>query len=89
MEDYFNKIKNDQTIIAIYKKIHEYEDNEGARAYHDFNHVNNVATYCEKILRSLKFDEDFIMEAKIAAILHDTGCTEGKDNHAYRSYEFA
>lgn len=48
-----------------------------------------MANYCEKILKALKYDDDFINETKIAAILHDTGCIEGKENHAYRSYEFA
>ena len=89
MIDYFSKIQNDATIVTIYKKIHEYEDAEGGYAYHDYNHVNNVANYCENILKSLKYDDDFISEAKIAAILHDTGCIEGKENHAYRSYEYA
>ena len=28
-------------------------------------------------------------EAKIAALLHDTGCIKGKENHAIRSYGFA
>lgn len=88
MIDYFNKIKNDESIMAIYRKIHEYEDAEGCYAHHDYNHVNNVASYCEKILKSLNYDDDFINEAKIAAILHDTGCTE-EENHAQRSYEFA
>ena len=89
MLDYYNKIKNDKEIIEIYSKIHKYEDAENGYAYHDYNHVNNVANYCEKILKALKYDDDFINEAKIAAILHDTGCIEGKENHAYRSYEFA
>ena len=89
MIDYFNKIKNDKVIKEIYKNIHEYEDAEGGYAYHDYNHVSNVANYCEKILKALKYDDDFICEAKVAAILHDTGCIEGKENHAYRSYEFA
>ena len=89
MINYFNKIKNDKTIMTIYRKIHEYEDAEDGYAYHDYNHVNNVANYCEKILKVLNYDDDFINEAKIAALLHDTGCTEGKENHAQRSYEFA
>ncbi len=89
MVDYFNKICSDKEIIEIYRKINEYEEAEGGFAYHDYNHVNNVASYCEEILRALKYDEDFIYEAKIAAILHDTGCIDGKENHAYRSYEFA
>ncbi len=89
MINYFNKIQNDESIIAIYRKIYEHEEAEGSYAYYDYNHVNNVANYCEKILKSLKYDDDFICEAKIAAILHDTGCIEGKENHAYRSYEYA
>ncbi len=89
MKDYFSKIENDDEIIEIYRKIHEYEDAEEGYAYHDYNHVCNVANYCEKILKVLKYDDDFIMEAKIAAILHDTGCIKGKDDHANRSYEFA
>ena len=88
-KDLFNKIKNDKRIIEIYQKIHEYEDQENGYAYHDYNHVNNVALYCEKILKALNYADDFICEAKVAAILHDTGCTLGKDNHAHRSYEFA
>ena len=48
-----------------------------------------MATYCEKILRALKFDDEFICEAKIAAILHDTGALQGKENHAQRSFEYA
>ena len=88
-KDLFNKIKNDKRVIEIYNQIHEYEDKENGYAYHDYNHVNNVADYCEKILKALNYDEDFINEAKVAAILHDTGCTVDKDNHAQRSYEFA
>ena len=87
--DYFNKVKNDKAIVEVYKKIHTYEDDENGYAYHDYNHVNNVSCYCEKILKLLKYDDDFICEAKIAAILHDTGCIGGKENHAYRSYEYA
>ncbi len=89
MVDYFNKIREDKNVVEIYKKIHEYEDAEGGYAYHDYNHVNNVASYCEKILKSLGYDNDFIQEAKVAALLHDTGCIKGKENHAFRSYEFA
>lgn len=89
MKDYYYKIKNDKSIIEIYNKIYEYENATGAYAHHDYKHVNNVASYCEKILKSLNYNDDFICEAKIAALLHDTGCIEGKENHAYRSYEYA
>lgn len=89
MIDYFEKILNDKSIVNLYKKIHEYEDAQGGQAYHDFNHVLNVSSYCEKILKSLKFDDDFICEAKIAALLHDVGALQGKENHAQRSFEYA
>lgn len=85
----YEKVLNDKSIIALYDKIHKYEDAEGGHANHDYNHVMNVANYCEKILKSLKFDADFICEAKIAALLHDTGALQGKKNHAQRSYEYA
>lgn len=41
------------------------------------------------LLRKLEYDECFIEEAKIAAILHDIGAIEGKKNHSLRSYIFA
>ncbi len=89
MINYFEKIANDKSIVERYEKIHEYEVTHGGHAHHDFNHVLNVATYCEKILKSLKFDDEFICEAKIAALLHDTGALQWKENHAQRSFEFA
>lgn len=89
MTNYFEKILNDRSIIELYNKIHEYEVADGGQAFHDYNHVVNVATYCEKILKSLQYDADFICEAKIAALLHDTGALQGKENHAQRSFEYA
>ena len=41
------------------------------------------------MLKQLGYEDSFIEEAKIAAILHDTGAIEGKKNHANRSYNFA
>ena len=35
MTDYFYKIKNDESIIEIYNKIHEYEDEMGGYVNHD------------------------------------------------------
>lgn len=85
----FDFVKSDEKIIDIYEKISEFEDEDKGWAHHDFNHVNNVALLTEKLLRDLKYDEKFIEEAKVAAILHDTGSIKGKDGHAFRSYEFA
>lgn len=87
--NYFEIIKNDRRIVDIYSKIEDYEDATGGYAYHNFDHVMNVADLVEKLLLNFGYDTDFIHEAKVAAILHDIGCTEGKENHAQRSYEEA
>ena len=85
----FEKIKNDKRIIEVYNKISEFEDLDKGWAHHNLYHVKNVAKLVESLLRKLDYDENFIEEAKIAAILHDTGAIEGKKNHAIRSYNFA
>lgn len=85
----FDKIVNDKRIIEIYNKISEFEDLDKGCAHHNLEHVKNVANLVEVLLRKLNYDERFIEEAKIAAILHDTGAIEGKKNHALRSYDFA
>lgn len=87
--DVFDFVKSDKKIIDIYEKISEFEDEDKGWAHHNFNHVNNVAILIENLLRDLNYDESFIEEAKVAAILHDTGSIKGKDGHAFRSYEFA
>ncbi len=89
MNHFYEMIKNDKTIIDIYDKIHKYEDEEKGRAYHDYNHVTNVAELVKELLEALEYDKEFIDEAQVAAILHDTGCTEGKEGHPLRSYEYA
>lgn len=89
MSKYFDKIKNDKQIITQYEKIRIFEDETGGWAYHDYNHVLNVANIVKQLLESLNYDEDFIDEALVAAILHDTGCLQGKDGHSIRSYEYA
>lgn len=89
MKNYFDKILNDQSLVELYAKIHEFEVAQNGHAYHDYNHIMNVASYCEKILKSLNFDDDIVCDAKIAALLHDVGALQGKDNHAQRSFEFA
>lgn len=85
----FNKIYNDPSIREIYKQVGINEKQNNTRAHHDFNHIDNVIKLTEQILKSLKCEGKVIEEAKIAACLHDTGALEGKENHAYRSYEFA
>lgn len=85
----FELIKNDKRIINIYNQITEFEDLDKGWAHHNFGHVNNVSNLVESILNKLNYNEDFIEEAKIAALLHDIGAIEGKDNHSSRSYNFA
>ena len=85
----FNLIKNDKRIHKLYNDIQEYEDREKGWGYHNFDHVINVVTWVEQLLRAFNYDDDFIEEALIAALLHDTGCIEGKKDHQFRSYEFA
>ena len=88
LEKIYNKIKTDSLIIDMYKEIEEVEDNEGGWAYHNYEHVKNVTDIVEQVLQKLNYDNNFILKAKIAAILHDVGSKEGKENHAIRSYEF-
>ena len=85
----FEQIVNDEKIIQQYNKISEFEDLDKGWAHHNLEHVKNVSKLVEVLLKKLNYDEDFIEEAKIAAILHDVGALEGKNNHALRSYEFA
>lgn len=85
----FERINSDQKIIEVYNKISEFEDLDKGWAHHNLEHVKNVAKLVEVLLDKLGYDENFIEEAKIAAILHDIGAIEGKNNHSSRSYEFA
>ena len=89
MNNYYEIVRNDPTIINIYNEIKENEERANARAYHNYTHVTNVANMVKQMLQALKYDESFIDEAQVAAILHDTGCTKGKEEHEIRSFEFA
>ena len=84
-------IKNDEEIIKIYNEISKLEeaDKEKGGAHHNLQHAINVANLVEKLLTDLNYDEKFIDEAKVSAILHDVGCINGKEAHPERSYEFA
>ena len=87
MNNYYEIVRNDPTIINIYNEIKEYEERENERAYHDYTHVTNVANTVKQMLQALKYDESFIDEAQVGAILHDTGCTKGKEQHQKRSIQ--
>lgn len=85
----FEKIRNDEEIIQLYDKISKFEDLDNGLAHHDLQHVLNVTNLVEKFLHDLNYNSKFIEEAKIAALLHDTGSLQGKAEHALRSYEYA
>ena len=79
---------NDE-IFNIYKQIEENEIKDGGWAFHNYEHIKNVSSIAEKILKDLDFDEDTIYKCKIACLLHDVGALQGKDGHAKRSFEYA
>ncbi|MGL5693435.1 MAG: HD domain-containing protein [Peptostreptococcaceae bacterium] len=85
----FKRVLEDEIIVNTYDKISEFENIDKGWAHHNLEHVINVANMVEVLLRQLDYDEQFVEEAKIAAILHDVGALEGKDNHSERSYCFA
>ena len=87
----YNQILEDPVIVNYYKLISKMEDRrvEGW-AHHDLNHVKNVANLVEQILNSLGgYDNNFIEEAKIAAILHDIGMFRKKKKHNEYGAEYA
>lgn len=85
----YKKIKNDSYIQDIYSKVENPENDERFWTYHGLTHVNNVIEMVEKTLIQLDYDEEYIENAKIAALLHDLGMLEGKEGHDIRSYELA
>lgn len=88
LNDIYNKLLNDKRIKKIYDDIEKIEDKNGGWAYHNYSHVSNVTLLSSNILLSLNCSEEEILKTKIACLFHDVGALEGKDNHAYRSYEF-
>ncbi len=85
----YDKIKNDPYIVNVYNEISKYEDETGGWGHHNLDHVTNVADMVEHILKIFNYEEDFIEDAKVAALLHDLGCIIGKQDHPSRSYEMA
>ena len=84
----FNELKNDQYIVAIYDNVDK-KDEQNLIAIHGWKHIDKVINTVEKILTELECKQDTIENGKIAALLHDIGCIEGKDNHALRSYKMS
>ena len=88
MKELYDELFNDEEIRNVYEKIGIREDEKEDWAYHNFNHIISVTNLVESILKSLNYDEKFIIKAKIACLFHDIGALEGKEGHQYRSYEF-
>ncbi|MHC5268566.1 HD domain-containing protein [Enterococcus sp. LJL98] len=85
----FEMIASDEEIKEIYRKIERYEDETGGWAYHNWQHVENVTAMTASILKQLGVSDDYLEAAKIAALLHDVGALEGKENHAFRGRIFS
>ena len=88
-KEVYTSLNSNDDIVNIYKQIEEKEIREGGWAFHNYEHVKNVSSIAEKILRDLNFDEDTIYKCKIACLLHDVGAIQGKEGHTERSYEYA
>ena len=81
----FERLKNDLFIMDSYKRIEELEKIKGT-AKHDLSHVLNVVDRVEQILSQLEIDSEYVEATKIAALLHDIGCVNGKEEHALQTY---
>ena len=85
----FDEIKDDKYVKGIFKKISEIEVKDVYWVDHGLCHANNVVHIVENILTHLKYNNNFIEQSKIAALLHDIGNIYGRDNHAYNSFTLA
>lgn len=85
----FQKILNDQEIIDRYKEVEKYELESGGWAYHNLDHVLNVCGTVRSLLEKLNYNEEFIDNAMVACLLHDTGANVGKEGHTHRGYLYA
>lgn len=89
IEQIYKEMLNDSSIKLLYSEIEIAENKDKRWAYHNYVHVLNVTEIVKKILLSIGCDREFIAKAKIACLLHDVGALQGKENHSYRSYEYA
>ena len=85
----FEQIKNDPYITECYLTADDPSNPEGFWVYHGLNHINNVIEMVEKILIQLDYNEEYIENAKIGALLHDIGYGGIKKDHEIRSYQMA
>lgn len=85
----YNLIAKDPYIIDLYDKVSILEDKNKGWNHHDLKHAIVVAKLSKEILKNLGHSKDIIDDALVAALLHDIGCIEGKENHAPRGAEMA
>lgn len=85
----FEKIKRDPYIAKCYSNADDPNSKDGFWVYHGLKHIDNVIEMVEKILIQLDYNEEYIENAKIAALLHDMGYGGVKKDHDIRSYEMA
>ena len=89
IENIYNQLLKDNSIKEIYDAIEEREIATKDWAFHNYDHIMSVTKLVESILSSLNYDKEFIAKAKIACLFHDVGALQGKENHAFRSFEYA
>lgn len=89
LKEVYDYLVTSNEITDVYEQVKIFEEQERDWAFHNYNHVSNVSKLAEKILNDLDCDEDTIYKCKIACLLHDVGCTGGKEGHQKRSYEYA
>jgi len=85
----FEEIKKDLYIHKCYVDADGPNNKDGFWVYHGWPHINNVIEMIEKLLIQLGYDEEYIENGKIAALLHDIGYGGVKSEHEIRSYEMA
>ena len=79
------EILNDYEILEMYNKIESGNDDVWRGKKHSFSVMRN----CEKILKSLNCTDEEIFLGKIASLLHDIGCVDGRQNHEEKSAIYA
>ncbi len=82
----YNDILLDTKLIDYLKTIDEKHD---ANVFHGLNHALGVVHNAELLGVLLQLDDETINCLKIAALLHDTGMIDGKDNHPLKGAQFA
>ena len=85
----YEKIASDPKILEIYEQIEKKQEKERETCHHGWSHVSRVIERTEFFMRLAGAEEALVEEAKIAALLHDTGLLVSEKNHAEHSYEFA